>query len=328
MKILVTGGAGYVGSHTVKELARRGFDIVVYDNLARGHRWAARWGEFIEGDLADENHLRGVFSRSEIAAVLHFAAFAYVGESVDHPRRYYENNVANTLALLRAMLDHDVKCFILSSTCAVYGNPQKLPLSEDHPLDPVNPYGMTKLMVETILRDYDHAYGLKHVNLRYFNAAGADSDGDLGEDHEPETHLIPRVLRVAMGLDKQVEIFGTDYPTRDGTCVRDYVHVTDLAAAHALALEWLLQGRPSETFNLGTGEGYTVMEVVEHARRVTARAIPTLPRPRRPGDPAVLMAANDKAVDVLHWAPPFRGLDEIIASAWRWHQRGARLEAR
>jgi UDP-glucose 4-epimerase len=328
VKILVTGGAGYVGSHTVKELALRGFDVIVYDNLSRGHRWAARWGEFVEGDLADEDHLRAVFSQREIGAVLHFAALAYVGESVEHPRRYYENNVANTLALLRVMLDQEVKRFILSSTCAVYGNPQKLPLTENHPLDPVNPYGMSKLMVETILHDYDHAYGLKHVNLRYFNAAGADSDGELGEDHERETHLIPRVLMVAMGLQKQVEIFGTDYPTKDGTCVRDYVHVMDLAAAHVLALQWLLQGRPSETFNLGTGEGYTVMEVVEHACRVTERTIPTSAWPRRPGDPAVLLAANEKAVNILRWAPPFRSLDEIIASAWRWHQREGRMGGR
>jgi UDP-glucose-4-epimerase GalE len=321
VKILVTGGAGYVGSHTVKELARKGFEIVVYDNLSRGHRWAAKWGELVVGDLTDERRLRAVFNEHEIGAVLHFAALAYVGESVEHPRRYYENNVANTLTLLRVMLEQDVKRFIFSSTCAVYGNPNKIPLTEDHPLAPVNPYGRTKLVVETVLKDYDESYGMKHVNLRYFNAAGADPDGELGEDHDPETHLIPRVLLTALGRFKQVEVFGTDYPTKDGTCVRDYVHVTDLGAAHVLALEWLLRGRPSEIFNLGTGQGYTVMEIVEKARQITGRSIPAATSPRRPGDPAVLLAGNEKAIKTLGWTPQYKALDEIISSAWKWHQR-------
>ena len=320
MKILVTGGAGYVGSHTVKELARKGFDIVVYDNLSRGHRWAAKWGELVVGDLTDEARLRAVFSEHEIEAVLHFAALAYVGESVEHPRRYYENNVANTLTLLRVMLEQDVKRFIFSSTCAVYGNPNKIPLTEDHPLAPVNPYGRTKLMVETVLQDYDQSYGMKHVSLRYFNAAGADPDGELGEDHDPETHLIPRVLLTALGRFKQVEVFGTDYPTKDGTCVRDYVHVTDLGAAHVLALEWLLEGGPSEIFNLGTGQGYTVMEVLEKARRITGRSIPAITSPRRPGDPAVLLAGNEKATKTLGWMPQYQALDEVISSAWKWYR--------
>ncbi|MGH7846649.1 MAG: UDP-glucose 4-epimerase GalE [Candidatus Binatia bacterium] len=320
MKILVTGGAGYVGSHTVKELARKGFEIVIYDNLLRGHRWAAKWGELVVGDLIDEARLRAVFNQHEIEAVLHFAALAYVGESVEHPRRYYENNVANTLTLLRVMLEQDVKRFIFSSTCAVYGNPNKIPLTEDHPLAPVNPYGRTKLMLETVLKDYDESYGMKHVSLRYFNAAGADPDGELGEDHDPETHLIPRVLLTALRRFEHVEVFGTDYPTKDGTCVRDYVHVTDLGAAHVLALEWLLEGEPSEIFNLGTGQGYTVMEVLEKARRITGRAIPAATSPRRPGDPAVLLAGNEKATKILGWRPQYQALDEIISGAWKWHQ--------
>ncbi|HWP57777.1 MAG TPA: UDP-glucose 4-epimerase GalE [Candidatus Acidoferrales bacterium] len=321
MKILVTGGAGYVGSHTVKELARRGYDIVVYDNLSRGHRWAARWGELVVGELADGARLREVLAGQNIAAVLHFAALAYVGESVADPKRYYENNVANTLSLLNAMLAEKVNRFILSSTCAVYGNPREIPMTEEHPLAPVNPYGRTKLMVETILKDYDESYGMRHVNLRYFNAAGADPDGELGEDHDPETHLIPRVLMAAAGRLERVEVFGGDYPTEDGTCVRDYVHVSDLATAHVLALEWLVQGGASETFNLGTGQGYTVMQVLERARRITGRPIPAVISARRPGDPAVLLASNEKAARVLGWKPRCRSLDEIIASAWSWHQK-------
>jgi UDP-glucose-4-epimerase GalE len=321
VKILVTGGAGYVGSHTVKELARKGYDIVVYDSLSRGHRWAAKWGELIVGDLADGARLRAVLSEHRVEAVLHFAALAYVGESVEHPQRYYENNVANTLNLLRAMLEQEVKRFIFSSTCAVYGNPNRIPLTEDHSLAPVNPYGRTKLMVETVLNDYAQSYGMKHVNLRYFNAAGADPDGELGEDHDPETHLIPRVLMTALDRFKDVEIFGADYPTKDGTCVRDYVHVSDLAAAHVLALEWLLQGRPSECFNLGTGQGYTVNEVVERARAITGRAIAAISSPRRAGDPPVLVAGNEKATKTLGWQPRYAALDEIISSAWKWHQR-------
>jgi UDP-glucose-4-epimerase GalE len=325
VKVLVTGGAGYVGSHTVIELARKGFEVVVYDNFSRGHRWAIKWGESVEGDLADEGKLGELFAGHQFKAVLHFAALAYVGESVEQPRRYYENNVANTLGLLRVMLQHDVKAFIFSSTCAVYGDPKKLPLTEDHPYNPVNPYGMTKLIVERVLADYDRAYGMKHVNLRYFNAAGADPDGELGEAHDPETHLIPRVLMAALGQLEEVEIFGTDYATKDGTCVRDYVHVRDLASAHVLALDWLLQNKESETFNLGTGRGYTVGEILENARRITQRTISSKASPRRLGDPPILVASNEKAMKTLGWTPEFAVIDEIISSAWEWQRK--RFEA-
>lgn len=324
MSVLVTGGAGYVGSHTVKELSRRGWRVIVFDNLSRGHREAARYGDLVEGDLADEKALAELFSRQRIEAVLHFAALAYVGESVADPRRYYEGNVGNTLKLLGAMLDHGVSRFILSSTCAVYGEPERLPLTEDHPLRPINPYGMSKLVIERVLSDYDRAYGLRYISLRYFNAAGADPEGELGERHEPETHLIPRLLLAALGRLESVEIFGADYPTADGTCVRDYVHVSDLATAHARAVEWLLDGGPSETFNVGTGRGHTVMEVVEACRRVAGRPIEVPVGPRRPGDPAVLVCSNERVRQRLGWEPRFTDLEEIVATAWKWHRR-ARL---
>lgn len=320
MKTLVTGGAGYVGSHAVKELEKKGSEVLVFDNFSRGNRWAVRDGLSIEGDLADERKLEELFSSHAIDAVLHFAALADVGESVSDPQRYYENNVADTLTLLRVMLRHKVRRFILSSTCAVYGIPKETPITEDHPLDPVNPYGMTKLIVERVLADYDRAHGLSHVSLRYFNAAGADPEGGLGEDHVPETHLIPRLLQTALGLFERAEIYGTDYPTKDGTCVRDYVHVTDLAAAHLLALQWLLDGGKSETFNLGTGQGYSVKEVTETARSVTGRPIRTLASPPRAGDPPVLVASHDKARKILGWTPRHGELEEIISSAWKWHQ--------
>jgi UDP-glucose-4-epimerase GalE len=321
MSVLVTGGAGYVGSHTVKELSRRGCHVIVFDNLSRGHREAARYGELVEGDLADERALAELFSRHRIEVVLHFAALAYVGESVAEPRRYYDGNVGNTLKLLGAMLDHGVSRFILSSTCAVYGDPERLPLTEDHPLRPINPYGLSKFMIERVLADYDRAYGLRYVSLRYFNAAGADPEGELGERHEPETHLIPRLLLAALGRLDRVEIFGSDYPTRDGTCVRDYVHVSDLATAHTRAVEWLLDGGPSETFNVGTGRGHTVMEVVESCRRVAQRPIEVPVGPRRPGDPAVLVCSNERARERLGWEPRFTELEEIVATAWKWHRR-------
>jgi UDP-glucose-4-epimerase GalE len=318
--ILVTGGAGYVGSHAVKELERKGYRVLVYDNLSRGHRWAVKSAELIEGDLSDESALGEVFSRNQVQAVLHFAALAYVGESVEDPGRYYENNVANSLKLLRVMLAHGVKSFILSSTCAVYGNPNQVPIPEDHPLAPVNPYGLSKLMVERILKDYDSAYGLRHVSLRYFNAAGADPEGTIGEDHTPELHLIPRLLQAALGKIEQIEIFGTDYPTRDGTCIRDYIHVNDLADAHVRALRWLLDGGKSATFNLGTGHGYSVREVLGAAERITGRTIPTVIAQRRPGDPPALVASADKARRDLGWTPKFSDLDAMIATAWSWHR--------
>lgn len=320
MSILVTGGAGYVGSHTVKELKKKGHEVVVYDNLSRGHRWALRGDAFVEGDLADENTLRAVFRDHKITAVLHFAAFAYVGESVAEPGKYYQNNVANSLTLLGVMIEQGVRQFILSSTCAVYGDPKKIPLEENHPRDPVNPYGMTKLVVERMLADYEQAEGLRSMCLRYFNAAGADPEGDLGEDHDPETHLIPRILRTALTGTGHVEIYGTDYSTQDGTCVRDYVHVTDLGDAHVRALEWLADGGRSEAINLGIGKGYSVNEVIEASRRVTKAAIPTSVAARRAGDPPVLLAGAGKAKSLLHWTPKFQELEAIIATAWNWHR--------
>ncbi|MGH7832720.1 MAG: UDP-glucose 4-epimerase GalE [Candidatus Binatia bacterium] len=320
MSILVTGGAGYVGSHTVKELQRQGYRVLVYDNLERGHRWAVKNAELIEGDLSDETRLGEVFSRHQVQAVLHFAALAYVGESVEDPGKYYENNVGNSLKLLRVMLAHGVKCFILSSTCAVYGNPNQVPIPEEHPLAPVNPYGHSKLMVERILKDYDGAYGLRHVSLRYFNAAGADPEGTIGEDHTPEAHLIPRLLQAALDKIERIEIFGADYPTQDGTCVRDYIHVSDLADAHVRALRWLLDGGQSETFNLGTGRGYSVREVLAAAEKITQKPIPTVIAQRRPGDPPALVASADKARRSLGWMPKYSDLDEIISTAWSWHR--------
>ncbi len=322
MKVLVTGGAGYVGAHTVKELERKGYSVLVYDNFSRGHRWAVKGKQLVQGDLADEERLRQCFSSHKVDAVVHFAAFAYVGESMDDPRMYYENNVKNSLNLLRAMLEHEVRFLILSSTCAVYGFPKEVPITEDHPLEPVNTYGMTKLIVERILADYRRAYGLNFVNLRYFNAAGADPEGELGEDHEPETHLIPRTLQTALGQQDHLEIYGTDYPTKDGTCIRDYIHVSDLALAHWLALEWATKNEASGIFNLGTERGYSVNEVIEEARRVTGRKISTKICERRQGDPPVLISSSEKARRELGWEPRFSSLTSILETAWAWHRKG------
>ena len=321
MKILVTGGAGYVGSHTVKDLEREGHGVIVYDNLSRGHRWAVREARLIEGDLSDEAGLRRALTDHPVEAVAHFAAFAYVGESVENPRKYYENNVANTLTLLRVMLESGVRLFILSSTAAVYGNPRQTPITEDHPLDPVNPYGLSKLMVERILADYSRAHGLRYASLRYFNAAGADPEGEIGEDHDPETHLIPRILQTALGQREHLEIYGTDYPTKDGTCVRDYIHVADLAAAHSLALGWLAQDKGSGIFNLGMEHGYSVKEVLEEAGRVTGKRIHTRISDRRPGDPPVLVSSSERAKGELGWRPRYSSLKSILETAWAWHRK-------
>lgn len=321
MKVLVTGGAGYVGSHTVKELKKRGFNVIVYDNLSRGHRWALKGDAFAEGDLADEGRLNEVFLSNSIAVVLHFAALAYVGESVIDPKSYYENNVGNTLTLLRVMLNHGVRAFVLSSTCAVYGIPKRIPIVEDHPTEPVNPYGKSKVMVERILDDYDRAYGLKHISLRYFNAAGADPEGELGEDHQPEPHLIPRIFQIALGKRQYLEIYGSDYPTKDGTCIRDYVHVTDLADAHIRAVEWLMRRGRSRTINLGTGHGYSVLEVLEMARQVTGHPIPVVVRPRRPGDPPALVSSSERAREELGWTPCHSTLSAVLETAWAWHKQ-------
>ncbi|GAB4232378.1 MAG: UDP-glucose 4-epimerase GalE [Acidobacteriota bacterium] len=317
MKVLVTGGAGYIGSHAVVALADTGFEPVTVDNLSEGHREAVLAGVLEVGDLSDQSFLDRVFSTHRPAAVMHFASRCYVGESVENPRRYYEENLGNALALLRAMLEHRVPWLIFSSSCATYGNPVRVPIPEDHPQDPVNPYGETKYFIERMLRWYDRAYGLRSVSLRYFNAAGADPDGRMGEAHDPETHLIPLVLRAALGKGP-VKVFGRDYPTRDGTCVRDYIHVTDLAAAHVRALQWLQETERTAAFNLGTGRGHSVAEVIRTAERVTGREVPVVPAPRRPGDPPELVADASRAAAELGWRAELSDLETIIRTAWRW----------
>ena len=317
--VLVVGGAGYIGSQTAKELARSGFDTVGLDNLVTGHRDAFQTGPLEVGDMGDLAFVRDVFQRHRIDAVMHFAAYAYVGESVVEPEKYYRNNVAATLTLLRAMREAGCGRLIFSSTCATYGEPETIPLTEDHPQRPVSPYGRTKWMVEQVIADYGRAYGLASVIFRYFNAAGADPEGDIGERHEPETHLIPLVLE-AITTGKPLQILGDDYPTPDGTCVRDYIHVVDIARAHVLGLDRLLAGGASAIYNLGNGNGYSVREVIETAERVTGRPVPRVLAPRRPGDPAVLVGSCQRAFDELGWRPAFAQLEQVIETAWRWHR--------
>jgi UDP-glucose-4-epimerase GalE len=324
MKVLVTGGAGYVGSHTVRTLKARGHDPLVFDNLSRGHREAVLEADLVEGDLLNPQDLEDAFAGRGIEAVLHFAALAYVGESVEKPDLYYRNNIGGTLNLLEAMRRHGVEKLIFSSTCATYGDSSTPCLSEDHPQRPVNPYGRSKLLIEWVLRDYDAAFGMRSVALRYFNASGCSLDGRIGEDHDPETHLIPRVLLAARGKIPHVTILGTDWNTPDGTCIRDYVHVEDLAEAHVLALEYLAGGGPSTNWNLGTGKGYSVRDIVTGAERITGRRVPVLEGPRRPGDPAVLKSGIEKVSRELGWRPRRSDLDTIIGSAWRWIERGGR----
>jgi UDP-glucose-4-epimerase GalE len=318
--VLVVGGAGYIGSHMCKHLSTAGYHPIVLDNLVYGHRQAVKWGPFFKGSMNDSALLSKLFSDYPVAAVMHFAAFCYVGESVTHPAQYYENNVSNTIALLKVMVEKKVPNFIFSSSCATYGQPLEIPISEEHPQRPISPYGRTKVMVEQILEDYRSAYGLESVSLRYFNAAGADPDGELGEDHHPETHLVPLVLQTALGQRPCVNIFGDDYPTKDGTCVRDYIHVEDLAQAHLLALERLLNGLPGGQYNLGNGRGYSVQEVVDVARQITGKPIPARVGKRRAGDPAVLVSSSGQAVQELGWNPRFPDLDTIIETAWNWHK--------
>lgn len=321
-KILVVGGAGYIGSHMVKLLLATGHDVVTLDNLSTGHRDAVLGGEFIEGDLANRALLDAVFARHIFDGVMHFASFIQVGESVVAPAKYYRNNLVNTLNLLDAMVDHGVKTFLFSSTAAIFGEPKYMPIDMAHPQDPINPYGRTKWMVEQVLQDYDQAYGLKSICLRYFNAAGADPDGELGERHDPETHLIPLVLQVAAGRRSHVTIFGTDYDTPDGTCIRDYIHVMDLCAAHLLALKRLWEGAASTVYNLGNGAGFSVQEVIDTARTVTGREIPFVIGPRRPGDPARLVADASRARLELGWQPQYPELAVIIEHAWAWERKG------
>jgi UDP-glucose-4-epimerase GalE len=319
IRVLVTGGAGYIGSHTAKQLSQAGFEPVVFDNLSLGHRSSVRWGPFIEGDLENRELLCRTMAQYSVEAVIHFAARAYVGESMQVPRQYFRNNVAGTLTLLDAMLDSGVTQMIFSSSCAVYGEPLHLPISEDHPCRPINPYGESKLIMEKILDWYGKSYGLKWVALRYFNAAGADPSGDLGEMHSPETHIIPLVIQAALGLRREVNIFGVDYPTPDGTAIRDYTHVTDLAAAHLKALNYLLRDGQSVAVNLGTGSGISVMEIVQAVRKITARLVHVRRGPRRPGDPAVLLANNARSVAVLGCNYKNSALDTIIETALSWH---------
>jgi UDP-arabinose 4-epimerase len=316
--ILVTGGAGYIGSHTAKALATRGFTPVVYDNLVHGHRWAVQWGPFIEGDIRDRARLIDALRNYDICAVLHFAAFAYVGESMKSPGPYFDTNVSGSLSLLDAVQETDVRHVVFSSSCAIYGIPDRMPIGEDTPQAPINPYGETKLMVERAMRWYGAAHGITWVALRYFNAAGADPEGQLGELHLPETHLIPLVLQAALTATP-FDVFGNDYPTRDRTCMRDYIHVSDLADAHVLALEYLLNDGPSVALNLGTGRGYTIREVIEAVQAITGREIPHRMASRRPGDPAILIADPARAERVLNWRPQQSALENIVSSAWIWH---------
>jgi UDP-arabinose 4-epimerase len=319
--LLVTGGAGYVGSHACKALAGAGFLPVSYDNLVYGHENAVRWGPLERGDLLDRTRLDQVLSVHRPIAVLHFAAFAYVGESVADPGKYYRNNVTGSLTLLEAMRDHSIRPIVFSSTCATYGVPDRVPISEGAPQRPINPYGMSKLMVERMLTDFGAAHGLQSVALRYFNAAGATPSGEIGEDHSPETHLIPLVLDAAAGIRKDVTIFGTDYATPDGTCVRDYIHVSDLADAHVLALSALTKGAGRSAYNLGTGTGVSVRQVIDAVRRISGQPVTARTEARRAGDPAILVADAGLAGAELGWKPGLSDIETIVATAWRWHRR-------
>jgi UDP-glucose-4-epimerase GalE len=319
--ILVTGGAGYIGSHACKVLARAGYRPIVFDNLSRGQREAVRWGPFVEGDLADRARLSAALTEHRAAAVMHFAAYAYVGESVADPALYYGNNLGGTLSLLDAMREAGVDEIVFSSTCATYGIPAAVPIRESAAQRPVNPYGETKLAIERALHWYGEAYGIRSVALRYFNAAGADPEGEIGERHEPETHLVPLVLQAALGRRPQIDIYGTDYPTPDGTAIRDYVHVQDLAIAHLRALERLLAGGGSVGVNLGSGSGHSVREVIAAAEAVTGRKVPARAAPRRPGDPSALVADPSLAADILGWRAQQSDLDTIIRTALAWQTR-------
>ena len=321
MRILVTGGAGYIGSHVVKALGEKGFEVLVVDNLSKGHKEAVLYGKLVVADLQDKETLDAIFREFKPDAVMHFAAFIEVAESVKEPLKYYRNNTVNTMNLLEVMLRNDVNRFIFSSTAAVYGNPEKVPIPETEPVKPINPYGQSKAFVEKILQDFDRSYGLKYVSLRYFNAAGADPGGRIGESHNPETHLIPLILKTAKGERESIKIFGTDYPTPDGTCIRDYIHVDDLAEAHILALEYLLSGGNSEVFNCGYGHGFSVREVIDVAKKVTGIDFKVEETERRPGDPAILVADSSKIKGVLNWKPKFNSLEKIIQHAWNWELR-------
>lgn len=321
MKILVLGGAGYIGSHTALELVKDGNDVIVADNLSTGYRAAVpEKAKFFEGDLHDFDFLNDLFVKEKPDAVIHFAAFSLVGESVTNPLKYYDNNLCGTKVLLDAMVKNGIDKIVFSSTAATYGEPKNIPILENDPTCPTNPYGETKLAMEKMFKWTANAHGLRYVSLRYFNACGADESGTIGEAHNPESHLIPLILQVPNGQRETISIFGTDYDTPDGTCIRDYIHVTDLAQAHILAVKYLAKGGESDIFNLGNGVGYSVREVIETARKVTGHPIPAVETPRRAGDPARLVASSDKAKNILGWKPIHDSLEEIIASAWNWHK--------
>lgn len=319
--ILVTGGAGYIGSHTVRLLLKEGYKVTILDNLVNGHKESVPPEvEFINLDLSEREVLTKLIEHNNFDAVIHFAAFIEAGESMKEPEKFFENNCVNGTNLLNAMVANNLKNIIFSSTAAVYGNPISTPIKEDHPLEPVNHYGRTKLIFENILKMYEQTHGLKYISLRYFNAAGADQSGEIGEDHDPETHLIPLILKTALGKRKSISIFGTDYDTKDGTCVRDYIHVTDLAQAHILALKKLFETGESDVFNLGNGQGFTVKEIIEASEKVIGHPIPKEEAPRREGDPAILIADSEKIKSKLNWNPEFTSIDQIIETAWKWHK--------
>ena len=318
-RILVVGGAGYIGSHIVRQLINAQCEVVILDDLSTGHRRLVQGGQFVHGRLGDVILLTQLFGEHSFDAVMHFAAFSQVGESMHQPLRYYRNNLAETIALLETMVRHGIKRFVFSSTAAVYGEPLDIPITESHPCQPTNPYGNTKLAVERLLADCDAAYGLKSMVLRYFNAAGADESAEIGELHDPETHLIPNLFKAVLGQLNHIQLFGTDYHTTDGTCIRDYVHVNDLAQAHLLALDVLLEDGESAVYNLGSNSGFSVKDVIDKAELVTGRKIPVVDAPRRPGDPAILVASSEKIKRELGWNPDYQSLEKIIDTAWKWH---------
>ena len=323
MKVLVVGGAGYIGSHMVKMLSIAGHQVTTLDNLSNGYKDAVLYGDFVEGDIADAKLLDQLFADTQFDGVMHFASYIQVGESVEKPSMYYRNNVSNTQVLLDAMVKHDIKNFIFSSTAATFGEPEYTPIDEKHPQKPINPYGHSKLMVEQILADFDHAYGLKSVSLRYFNAAGADPDGELGERHVPETHLIPLVLQAASNRRKNITIFGDDYDTPDGTCIRDYIHINDLCSAHLLGLEHLVAGGESKAYNMGNGQGYSIKEVIDVAKKVSGNDFEVVAGMRRDGDPARLVADSTLLQKELGWKPEYTDLEIIVRHAWEWEQKSA-----